>query len=122
MALCRLGQIYVVPTDQSTPPKKKYALCIDPEMRIFFWISREPRRHGCDQLPISAGCHQLIRHPSYMNLARVFFHSDEELRAAHGFPCISQALAADIIAVLQNDMQMLAPRYQRHALAMLLQI
>jgi hypothetical protein len=110
MASCKLGHVYIVRTVLTKPPKPKFALCVCVEDGYFVWINSEARRHGNDQLPLAAGCHQLVRHDSYLDLSRVVAHPTHEIEDAREFPCISRDLCNQIVAAIEAGLRVMPAR------------
>ncbi|WP_207910613.1 hypothetical protein [Rhizobium sp. BK376] len=77
----------------------------------FIWINTNAAPHGLDQLEISAGCHELIKHDSHIDLSRLVKHPDWELDSAKEFPCISVAMCKEIIARIDDGLDLLPPRH-----------
>lgn len=112
MASCKLGHVYIVETVLTKPPKAKFAICVCVADGLFVWINTNAAPHGCDQIKISAGCHDLITHDSHIDLSRVVKHPDWELDTAKEFPCISRALCENILSSIDHGLEMMP---QRHA-------
>jgi len=110
MASCRAGHVYIIETYLSTPPKAKFCLCIAPEEGLFVWINSKEASHGKDQLPLPAGCHELVDHASFLDLSRLLRHPPLEMDTAREFAMISRQLRDDIIAAVGTGLDMLAPR------------
>lgn len=103
MASCKLGHVYIVNTALSQPPKEKYAVCICVDPRLFVWINSKARPHGKDQLQIEAGCHELVKHDSHIDLSKLFAHPDFEMEVAKEFARISKELCQRIIEQLESN-------------------
>lgn len=112
MASCKLGHIYIINTVLSKPPKEKYAVCVCVADQFFIWINTEPRPHAHDQLPLLTGCHELVKHDSYVDCSKIFRHPDFELDDAKEFARISDDLCKQIIAFIENGVEVLP---QNHA-------
>ena len=104
MASCKLGHVYIVKTVLSKPPKEKFAMCVCIANGYFFWINTRPAPHGRDQLPLSAGCHELVTHDSHLDLSKIFCHPDWEMDAAKEFPMISESLCNEITAAIETGL------------------
>lgn len=111
MASCKVGHIYIIDTVLSKPPKEKYALCVCVADNLFLWINTKAAPHGRDQLALSAGCHDLIKHDSHLDMSKLFRHSDWELDEAKEFPPISQALCRSIVDRINAGLDVLSPRH-----------
>lgn len=116
MASCKLGHVYIVRTVLTDPPKAKFAVCVCIEDGYFVWINTEARRHGRDQLPLPAGCHQLVRHDSYLDLSRVVAHSTQELEDAREFDCLSADICRQIADMIDAGLEMMPQRQAQRVL------
>src|SRR5262249_26487238 len=116
MAFCKVGHIYVVNTSLTTPPKAKFALCVCIQDGYFLWINSAARLHGHDQMKLPAGCHQLIKHDSYLDLSRIVVHRPIELESAQEFPIISHDLCQKIIDYVESGLKTLPTRQARRIL------
>jgi len=92
MPSCELGRVYIIRTTLTNPPKAKFAICVCAERGWFVWINSDPREHGHDQLPIEAGCHELVVRDSVIDLSRIVAHPSHEIEDARPFGIISPAL------------------------------
>lgn len=110
MASCKVGSVYIVHTALTKPPKAKFALCVCADPDYFFWINSDRRHHNNNQLPLVAGCHQLVRHDSYLDMARLVAHSAAELEEAKEFPCISKSLCTEITDEIERGLYVLPKR------------
>lgn len=110
MASCKIGHVYIVDTVLTKPPKAKFAICVCVEDGYFVWINSEARQHGNDQLLLTAGCHPLIRHDSYLDLSRVVAHPTYELEDAREFPCISRDLCSQIVTAIEAGLRVMPAR------------
>jgi len=110
MAFCEIGNVYIIPTNLAKPPKSKFALCVCTNNNLFVWINTDKRSHGKDQLPLKAGCHELIRHDSYLDLSRLVAHQHHELKNAQKFSCISQGLCTDIIKFIEDGLELMTKK------------
>ncbi len=110
MASCKIGHVYIVDTILTKPPKAKFALCVCIDDGYFLWINSEARRHGNDQLPLAAGCHELIRHDCFLDLSRVVAHPTYELEEAREFPCISRELCRQIVTAIEAGLRVMPAR------------
>jgi hypothetical protein len=111
MASCKLGHVYIVETALTKPPKAKFAICVCVAEGFFVWINTEARQGGRDQLAVVAGCHELVRHDSFLDLSRVVKHQTWELEDAREFPCISAEMARAIIDRVEQGLDLLPPRH-----------
>ncbi|ANL52868.1 hypothetical protein [Rhizobium phaseoli] len=112
MASCKLGHIYIVHTVLAKPAKDKFAICVCVADGYFIWINTKAAPHGRDQIPIAAGCHELVTHDSHIDLSKIFRHPEWELEQAKEFPCISEDLCKTIIDRVAVGLDVLP---QRHA-------
>lgn len=110
MASCKLGHVYIVNTVLAKTPKEKFALCVCVDDGLFLWINTLAAPHGRDQLFLSAGCHRLVKHDSYLDLSKLFCHPQQELDDAKEFPAISKELCQQIVDRLEQGVDVLAPR------------
>jgi hypothetical protein len=110
MASCKLGHIYVVKTVLAKTPKAKFALCVCSASGYFVWINTLASPHGKDQLQLPAGCHELIRHDSHLDLSRIVKHPDREVATAQEFPCISKALCGAILNRIEEGLVVLTAK------------
>jgi hypothetical protein len=116
MASCKIGHVYIVHTNLTTPPKAKFALCVCIEDGYFVWINSEPRPHGNDQLALAAGCHPLVRHQSFLDLSRVIAHPTLEIEEAREFSCISEDLCRKIVNHITAGLRVMPARHAQRIL------
>jgi hypothetical protein len=111
MASCKLGHIYIIETVLSKEPKAKFALCVCVSEEYFVWINTRARHDGRDQLALAPGCHELVRHPSFLDLSRIVKHPSWELEEAREFSCISADLARSIVSRIDQGLDLLPVRH-----------
>jgi hypothetical protein len=113
----KVGQVCVIRTSLSRPPKEKLTLCICASENLFFWLNTDPRTHGIGQLALAASDHQALSHDCYLDCSRVTTFPPSELKAAAMRDVISVELARRIVAFLQHTPpKTLAPRYLKLAI------
>jgi hypothetical protein len=111
MASCKLGHVYIIETVLSKPMKEKYAICVCVADGFFLWFNTEARPHGKDQVAAPAGCHELIKHDSFIDMSKMFRHPDFELAGAKEFARISDQLCQAIIDLIDAGPEILPPRH-----------
>lgn len=94
------GEIYVVRTNLTNPPKDKIVLCICGQADLFFWFNTDPRRHGIGQMAFSGTEHGALSRACYLDCSRVTTFSPQELAAAQARGPVTQAVGAAIKAFL----------------------
>jgi len=109
MASCKLGHIYIVETVLTKPPKAKFAVCVCIDPGYFLWVNSNPRPHGRDQVPLPAGCHELVTKNCFLDLSRVVQHPTFELEDAKEFARIDQKFAGLIVAAIDAGLFLLPP-------------
>jgi hypothetical protein len=113
----KVGQVCVVRTTLSRPPKDKLTVCICANENLFFWINTEPRAHGEGQFALAASVHPALSHDSYLDCSRVTTFPPVELKAAETRDLISAELASRIVQFLEKTPpKTLAPRYRKLAI------
>lgn len=95
-----VGEIYVIATNLTRPPKDKIVLCICAERNLFFWINTKAALHGQGQFALAAEDHPALSHPCYLDCSRVTTFSDGELAAARPRGPITAGLGEAIKAFL----------------------
>jgi hypothetical protein len=112
----KAGQLCVVRTTLSRPPKDKLTICICANENLFFWINTEPRAHGEGQLALAASDHPALSRECYLDCSRVTTFPPLELKAAEIRDVISAELAGRIVQFLEDaPPKTLAPRYRKLA-------
>jgi hypothetical protein len=113
----KVGQLCVVRTTLSRPPKDKLTICICANENLFFWINTQPRAHGEGQLALAASDHHALSHDCYLDCSRVTTFPPLELKAAEMRDIISAELAGRVVQFLeQTPPKTLAPRYRKLAI------
>jgi hypothetical protein len=113
----KVGQVCVVKTSLSRPPKEKLTLCICADENLFFWLNTDARTHGIGQFALAASDHPALSHDCYLDCSRMTTFPPLELRAAAKRDVISVDLAGRIVAFLQDTPpKTLAPRYLKLAI------
>lgn len=111
-----LGDVLVVYTALSRPPKDKIVICVGDNPPLFFWINSDPRYHGIGQMPLSAADHPALTHDCYLDCSRVTTFPAHELRAAQQRDLITTALADAIADFLEHARPTTLPATQREAI------
>ncbi len=112
----KAGQLCVVRTTLSRPPKDKLTICICANENLFFWINTEPRAHGEGQLALAASDHPALSRECYLDCSRVTTFPPLELKAAEIRDVISAELAGRIVQFLEDaPPKTLASRYRKLA-------
>lgn len=66
-----VGDVFVIRTALSRPPKDKIVLCVCPATPLFFWINSLPRPHGVGQFQLVEADHGALRHDCFLDCSRL---------------------------------------------------
>jgi hypothetical protein len=99
-----VGEVAVVFTALSKPPKIKITICVGDNPPLFLWINTEPRQHGVGQMPLTSADHpQALKHDCYLDCSRVTTFPPGEMANAKARGSISPALAAKIADFIEEN-------------------
>ena len=86
----KCGTVFYTFVDGITPPKKKFMVCICPDLRWFLLINSENRAmYEC--IEILSGGYSFLNRVSFIGCSRFFTLSDEDLQEARFIGEIDQA-------------------------------
>ena len=114
------GDVCVIHTALSRPPKNKIVLCVGSHPPLFFWINTAARFHGIGQMPLTAADHPALTHDCFLDCSRVTTLPAHELRDAQRRDPITAALADAIADFLELQPPATLPAAQREAICQIL--
>lgn len=76
------GDVILVNCQLTNPPKEKFAICVCPEKKLFFFINSQPRRLAEAQVEIQDYELDCLSHNSHVDTSKVVTFSECELQTS----------------------------------------
>ena len=86
------GDLILVNCQFTNPPKEKFAICVCPEEKLFFFINSRPRRLAEAQVEIQDYELDCLSHYSHVDTSKVVTFSERELHTSRQLDHISNLL------------------------------
>ncbi len=86
------GDVILVKCQFTNPPKEKFAICVCPEEKLFFFINSQPRRLAEAQVEIQDYELDCLSHNSHVDTSKVVTFSERELETSRHLDHISTML------------------------------
>jgi hypothetical protein len=111
----KVGDVCIIRTTMTRPPKDKIVLCCCVADGLFLWINSEARKHGVGQMPlVQTDIPSVLSHDSVLDCSRLTTFLPKELAMARHRASISGGLAGRIIDYLEKTRpKTLPPRHLR---------
>ena len=100
--MLRVGGVILVNCTLIKPPKPKFAICVSPNQKLFFFINSKPRRLADAQVKVQEFELACLAHDSYVDTSKMVTFSVNELASAQDRDLISNTVKLRIKNCVRN--------------------